>query len=187
MQELKLKMTGVSPLILHNGQMADPQNEWAKELKAISGKRHKVDADLDEMSRIEYFAGLYMTDNGPCLTDLCIEACIIAGAKKFKRGPDAKAGIFADGHADLVYDGPRSPEGLFEDKSFVLRVPVKVGQSKVVRTRPIFRSWSCVSNITYDEDVIDENEIIQFAEKAGHVCGIGDWRPKHGRFSVEKI
>ena len=68
-----------------------------------------------------------------------IEAALIRGAKKAKRGPAAKADILVESNAPLEYDGPRDPKALWENERFRLRVPVKIGTSKVMRTRPRFR------------------------------------------------
>ena len=42
---IKFKMTGVCPLLLHNGQLANPMYYYTKELKKISGKRIEVIQD----------------------------------------------------------------------------------------------------------------------------------------------
>jgi len=39
--QVKLKLTGISPLIVHNGQLADPLNRFSKLMKAVTGKRKK--------------------------------------------------------------------------------------------------------------------------------------------------
>jgi hypothetical protein len=55
-----------------------------------------------------------------------------------------------------------------------------------MRTRPIFRKWATTIQITHDTTVIDEAEVFQLLKHAGQLCGIGDWRPRFGRFSVER-
>lgn len=34
---------------------------------------------------------------------------------------------------------------------------------------------------------VDEATILQALQDAGRTAGIGDWRPRYGRFTVEKI
>ena len=41
-----LTIIGTAPLVMHNGQTADPLNKYAKMLKAISGKRKKTGGGL---------------------------------------------------------------------------------------------------------------------------------------------
>jgi len=67
--EIQVRMRGLSPLLCHNGQTADPQNAYAKAMKAVSGKRKKTDADFDEMSRLEWLAGLYRSEDDLLIPD----------------------------------------------------------------------------------------------------------------------
>jgi hypothetical protein len=181
-------------LLCHNGQTADPLNRFSKAMKVISSKRKKVDADYDQMSRIEWTAGLYMSGGRFILPDYVIESSVIGGAKKSKNGVQAKCGIFFDEDAPLTFDG--CPEGqidqavldeMFDSGDFVHKVGVKVGMSKVMRTRPIFRNWQAVVDFAYDPDVLDLRAIREILHDAGRLVGIGDWRPKYGRYSVELV
>ena len=135
------KLTSVCPMIVHNGQMADPLNKFAKALKQISSKRVKTDADYEEMARIEFMAGLYMGKDGPIIPAANIDALLINGAKKSKEGQLAKGGVFTTEHALMNYDGPRSADGLWQDDRFRFSAIVRVGQARVARMRPIFNEW----------------------------------------------
>lgn len=181
---LTTRIVGVAPFLAHNGQTADPLNKFAKAMKEISGKRKKTEADLIELARIEYLAGLYMGPNGPIIPSVMLEAAITEGAKKAKNGKLTQAGVIVDRHADLEYDGPRSTEGLLADDSFRLVNPVRIGQQKVVRTRPIFREWAADIEVKYLDDIIGERDLLAAIRAAGVYCGIGDWRPRNGRFAL---
>lgn len=52
-------------MLMHNGQLADPSNEWARAIKEISGKRAKTAADYEEMARLEWLGSLYLNQHGP--------------------------------------------------------------------------------------------------------------------------
>jgi len=102
-----LTLIGEQPgLLLHNGELANPLNPIVKEMKKISGKRSKTEADYEELARLEFQGGLYMGQDGPVIPATCIEAMLINGAKKSKEGPKAKVGIFVTKNARLEYDGP---------------------------------------------------------------------------------
>lgn len=190
---VQMQITGASPLLCHNGQTADPRNTYAKAMKAVSSKRKKTDADLDELARLEWLAGLYRSGDNLVIPDYVLESAFIAGAKKSKRGTQAKCGLFFTEHA--VLDFPGSPGAIndqalaemFETGTFVHTAGVRVGMAKVMRTRPIFREWSCVAVAQYDPDVLNLRDIEEIADDAGRLVGIGDWRPKHGRFSVTVV
>ena len=186
MKTIQLKIVGVSPFISHNGQTADPLNKFSKAIKEISGKRKKTDADYEEMARLEFLAGLYVSKGDIVLPSTVIEAAAINGAKKIKSGQQAKAGLFVEHHGTFEYEGPRNPDDLWANESFRIVSPVKIGMSKVMRTRPIFNKWSSVFTVTYVDDLINEATVLEAFKHAGQQCGVGDWRPKFGRFNVEK-
>jgi hypothetical protein len=171
-------------LILHNGQTADPLNPHSKSIAEITGKRKKTDADHREVARREWFAGLYMGDGKICVPFQMMDALLIEGAKKHKRGPAAKAGLMVEAHTRLEYDGPEEPNELWEDERFRLRVACKVGTSKVMRTRPIFHQWSLSPVVKYLPELLNPSEVQSFMIAAGVQIGLGDWRPRFGRFSV---
>lgn len=56
--------------------------------------------------------------------------------------------------------------------------------AKVMRTRPMFRHWSLKATAQFDPDVLNLRDIEEIAVDAGKLVGLGDWRPKHGRFST---
>src|SRR5258708_890598 len=146
--KLKLRIRGVSPLLMHNGQTVDPLNSFRKAFARISGKRAKTESDLEQMAKIEFLGSLYLHDGVPCLPGEVVEAAFIEGAKKQKRGPQAKAGVLSDGFWPIAYDGPRLPEELWRDERFRLSVGVRVQRNRIMRMRPIFRKWE--SNIELD-------------------------------------
>lgn len=188
---VQIKLQGVSPLLCHNGQTADPRNTYAKAMKAVSGKRKKTDADYDELARLEWLAGLYRIDGDLVIPDYVIESAMIKGAMKSKRGPQAKCGLFFTEHASLEFDGKPDTitddtlSGMFESGGFTHTIGVKVGMAKVMRTRPVFRNWNITITAQYDPDVLNMRDVEEIAIDAGKLVGIGDWRPKHGRFNAE--
>ncbi|NBT52224.1 MAG: hypothetical protein EBV86_14270 [Marivivens sp.] len=194
MKEITLKISGKTDLLLHNGQVASPLNSFAKQLKEISGKRSKTEADFEQLAKLEWFAGLYRDANEDLvIPDYVLEATMVAGAKKTKNGQLAKSGMFVDGHASLDFEG--RPDKIDEDAlhriyeggQHTLQVLVKVQQNKVLRTRPKFKNWSLTTTVMYDPDITNESTVLQAFKDAGRFVGIGDWRPKYGRFEVEVV
>ena len=183
-KNLTIKVIGIAPLIMHNGQTADPLNKYAKALREISGKRKKTEADFLEMARIEFMAGLYMDQEGPVVPSRMIEATVVAGARKSKLGKLAEAGVVVEHHAQLDYPGPRTAEALFQLAEFRLALPVRVGQVRVIRTRPIFTTWSAAIELSFLDDVINERDLKTAFRSAGAYAGFGDWRPRYGRFAL---
>jgi len=170
---------------MHSGQMVDPQNHFAKELNKFKGKRAKTESDLEMMSKIEFAAGLYKNSKNEIVLPVhVLDATLIAGAKKFKLGPQAKAGIFVESDSILEFRDKGQPDEFLYENGYIHRVNVKIGQAKIMRTRPIFEEWSATLNINFDETIIDKDEILKLISKAGEVVGLCDWRPRFGRFEI---
>lgn len=187
-QELTFKITGVSPLVLHNGRTANPLDFYAKEMKKLTSKRKKTDADYEQLAKLEWYAGLYTMDGKVVIPADLLEAAFINGAKKFKMGKQSQISMFVPAHSPLIFDGDDLPidelyakhltDGLFS-------VPVRIGTAKTIRTRPRFDVWSVQVTLNFDEDGIDESMMKQIVVKTGTDVGLGDWRPRYGRFAVE--
>ena len=187
-QQVKITIEGVCPLVMHNGRLADPLDEWAKRMKAVSSKRNKTDADIEELARLEFMGGLYYDEkNGIYIPADMIEACFINGAKKSKRGPQAKSGFFLDEDAKFEYKGPKKPDELWQNKDFVLKAKVRIMANSVMRYRPHFPKWKATFTALFFDDILSKPEIKEILETAGRIVGLGDWRPKYGRFKVTKF
>lgn len=160
-------------------------------MKAVKDKRKKTDADHDEIARLEWLAGLYRFQDELVVPDYVLEAVFINGAKKSKRGPQAKCGLFFTEHAVLNFPGKPAKiddetlSEMFASGEFAHTVGVKVNMAKVMRTRPMFRNWSLKVIAQFDPDVLNLRDVEDIAADAGKLVGLGDWRPKHGRFSAE--
>lgn len=186
LNEIKYRLTGVFPLLMHNGQLADPMNKWAKELSKYAKGKSK---DLIEARRIEFLGSLYLDDKKrPCLTADMVYSCIIEGAKARKMGKAAKAAVVeAAPTFALEYDGPKDPIKLFEHGEFGDYRGVRVGNARVMRSRPIFRGWSAEIAVLLNDGLMSLDELDLAVERAGLACGLGDYRPRFGRFKAERL
>ena len=185
--QVMLKITGLTPLIVHNGQLADPLNKFSKAMKAVTGKRKKVDADYEELARLEFLGGLYLKDSRPCMPSQALEAMMISAAKKQRKGADFKSGMLIEESPYIEYDGPTNPDELWADERFRIVAGVKVSQSRVMRTRPQFPQWSLQFGVTYIEELLNKRDIIEVATIAGWQIGLCEWRLKFGRFKADVI
>lgn len=185
--KVQYQLTSVCPMIVHNGQAADPLNPHAKALKQVSSKRGKTDSDYEELARIEFIAGLYMGKDGPIIPAMVIDSMLIGAAKKSKEGPAAKSGVFCAEHALLQYDGPRTAAELWANDAFRFSALVRVGMARISRMRPIFNEWSAVVTLNVEESVVNPARINDWFTVAGAIVGIGDWRPQHGRFEAKRL
>lgn len=185
LQTVSFQIVGVAPLIMHNGQTADPLNKFSKALKEVSGKRKKTDEDYAEMSRIEWHAGLYVDKDGyAILPSSVIESTIQEGAKKQKLGKAFKSAVFVDKDARLDIGNKKKAEELWGDDNYRDTRGVKVGMARVMRTRPIFPQWRATIELLYDDEQVNIGDVERAIRDAGTIVGICDYRPKFGRFAV---
>lgn len=184
---LRFQITGVSPLVMHSSRLSNPLDQFSRQIKRISGKRKKTEAGIEEIARLEWFGSLYLSGGEPCLPGEMLEACITRGAIAKKRGKQAKAGILCLGAFPLEYHGPREPVQLWPREEFRLTVGVRVGTGRVMRTRPIFREWSAEIEVRHNPALLNAEEVREFLAVAGESEGLGDWRPRFGRFAVSQL
>ena len=186
-ETMRFRITGVSPLLMHNGQLADSLNKFSKAMSKVSAKRSKTDADFEEMARLEFLGSLYLYNGEPCIPGEVIEGGIFGrggAARKVKKGKLASQGVFCLGPFPLEYEGPRDPKELWEGGEFALRVGASIKGNRIMRTRPKFDKWAATIEIQYNPQVVDERDIVAWMETLGSEVGIMDWRPRFGRFEV---
>lgn len=182
----RITMTGTSAVLMHNGRLADPLDPATKSLRAATAKRGKTDDDLANVSRLEMVGGLYFDpDTGPYLPADNLWATLRDAAKKTRQGKLVIEGVIITSEVNpLVYPGPRDLPSLTENPNFVFRKTVVVQRQRIVRTRPIFQQWKCDAEGILDESVLDFADLKAIADRAGQLVGIGDWRPRFGRFEA---
>ena len=177
---------------MHNGLMADPTNPAIRRMKEITSKGSKklTDSDYEERDRLEWEAGLYWdATDGAIVPSDNIERCVQLGAQKSRIGKDVQAAVFCtQPHFKLEYDGPKNLEKLYADKRFSLRKGVAIQKARIIRLRPKFPTgWSLNVEFEFDDSILNEKNLIKAIQDAGALIGLGDWRPKFGRFIVEII
>lgn len=203
-KQLNVEITGASPLMLNNVRKADPTDRITKEIKKVTSKRTKTDADLILIKRLEWLGALYTTKDGEftisgedlelgdfgdvCIRGNMIEACLIGGAKKNKLGVQFKAGMFCDGDFELDFPNRLPAAKLYGKPEFSDTRSVKLqGKTTIFTTRAFFPEWSLKFQISYLPDLINRSQIEQALEVAGTMIAIGTYRPKYGRFDVKEI
>lgn len=191
MARFRLTCTGSTPLLMHNARLSNPLDVTAKAMKRISSKRVKTEEDYEELARLEHLGGLYWdADAGPYVPGQNFERCLVDAGRITKSGKKIERGVFIETNVNpLAYTGPRDVDGLWKDENFRHAASVKVGMVRVTRTRPQFRTWSVDAEGMFDPAVINLEELAEIAATAGRMIGLGDWRPRFGRFEaqVEKV
>lgn len=187
MKTIQIKISGKSPLLMHSDRFANPLDPLAKAHKELTSKRKKTDEDHIAIARSEFIGGCYWSkDRGFFMPAQNLDACLIAAAKLQKLGTKFKQGVQVL-EDELPFEGyeKKSPIQLWDDPDHVDCRGVKVGTSKIMRYRPIFRKWSLSATIVVNDEVVNIGEVKKAAQDAGALIGLGDYRPRFGRFNVE--
>jgi hypothetical protein len=186
-ETIHLKLVGERPLLMHSGRLADPLEPIVNDLAKVTAKRMKTRADHEEIARIEWYGGLWLSNGLPCLPPEAIEGTFIAAARSRKKGKQACAGLLVEGPALLDYEGSTDPDELWKDENFRLRHGVRVKNARTMRTRALFKKWRAHVTVTFLPTLLNRAEVIEIFRVAGFQEGLGDWRPKFGKFTVEVL
>lgn len=152
-----------------------------------SKKRGKTDDDHAQLAAVEFETRLYYDEKvGVYVPGDAIHSALVEAAKSEKMGKNFKRSVMImEDKLPLIYDGPKRPQALF-DKGFYDRRTVVMQNRRIPRTRPMFQQWALEVEVTYAEENVNEVDLIRIATYAGRFVGIGDYRPKFGRFEVAK-
>lgn len=190
---IRFKLIGSDFMLQHNGQLADPKHYISRKMKQITDKKtKKTDTDIDNLERLELMGGVYWHDQtGVYLPDDVLEGTLLGGARKRRAGESIRTGCQVLGNYNkLIYDGMEKIKTLEDipdsgNHRFVKGVVLR--GVRIMRARPIFRNWSVTFDLEYAQETINRERVIEYMMIAGAEVGLGDWRPKFGRFSVEVL
>ena len=189
---VRISVTGAAPLLMHNIRLADALDPIVRDMKKITSDTNfkKTDEGIEQLARLEWMGGLYFDETmGPYVPAENMAQCIARAATATRQGKSVKRALLLLDDSPLGYDGPRNIEDLWVLPEFRDRRSVKVGQSRVSRTRPRFNRWSAEFDADLDVDFINYRDFVDIVAKGGRTEGLGDFRPRFGRFdaTVKKI
>lgn len=184
-----VKIKGVAPLKLHNGDLANPFNHYSRAMKELqaASKRNKTDEFFKQLAELEWYGGLYLNEKKqPILPTDVLTGCLYKAGKRLKKGDLIKTSVFVESDLVLEYNGPKDLAKLWEDKKFVDQCMVvnPATKSRILRTRPVFRDWGGTFKVSFDHEQVQPSQIKQILDIAGRFAGLGDARPIYGRFEV---
>jgi hypothetical protein len=192
-------LEGLKPgLLMSNGQMADPENWYARRIDEL---RNKTAAGEEvERQRIKYHitGRLYIDSKKHIVipTEM-VSSTLRKGASNANRknGRSWWSGITVMEDAPLIVDGLPEWDKLYESEEFVHRCMAKAANgAPQPRYRPIFRQWRAIVPVEIDTGILDTSTLEVIFNSAGRSVGFGDWRPsspknpgKYGRFATVEV
>jgi len=176
---------------MHNNRCVNPRDPLKKAISAITAKgKRKTEADLDELERLEFVAGLYYDEQmGPYIPSQNIRKMLIEGARKVKLGKQFESGVFITDDVPVQYDGPRDFEDMWKlrDK-FAWTTVVGNQKASILRTRPRFKQWSVEFSVILEESLVSVDDLKTALKHAEIAVGLCDGRSVGcGRFFAEVL
>lgn len=186
MEQLDLHFTGTSDLLMHRPTGVDVLSVEKQEQMKYTGKQRKTTDDYEIIKRLDWEMGLYFDEElGPYIPGVNVEIMLRDAAKLTKQGAAITRGVVViQDKLPVQYKGPRrSIEELWDANLKDYRV-VGNQQNSVMRCRPKFPGWSLDVSMTVEGTIITASDVRGIAVKAGKMIGLGDYRPRFGRFEV---
>ena len=145
-----------------------------------SAGSNRTAADDARLQELECQIALWLDSKAaPTIPEAAIRSCIETGARKLKQGPQVREGLIVDAILSFDYDKERYGVTVEElGKTAQFTVPVKVGQSRIARTRAKFDEWEATFRLETDEELVDQEQLARWLDIAGRRIGLGDWRPE---------
>lgn len=192
MQMIRVKFTGINPLLINNPQQVDPFNRFAKASKLITDKKKKTDEDIMSLRATAIESKLYFDEHLKLWVPSSWVMALIAGVS-FKKAKIAKKDIrscvfMTENKLKLTYEHMKKVKTIndvVKNEDFHVLLNLKQGQTRVCKAAPIFNDWSFETCIEFDDTIINESDIKMLLEYGAKYGGFGDFRPTYGRASVE--
>jgi osmotically-inducible protein OsmY len=193
-------------MLIHSPAGIDPTNPLSIEIRELQKKKKALGRKQDtshieaEILKKQFILGTYWdeeehkfyfpTDN--------LEAAIKAGAQKSKLGKQAEAGIRVETESGFIYlegfSHAKTLEKVYDDEvkkkdgmvfKCPVRIPPRTGSRVMSHRMQIPTKSTFEADLIVDTDIIAEKDAEQAAIAGGLYSGLGVWRPKFGRFTIE--
>lgn len=186
--QIRIRLVGERPMLMHNGRLANPIDPYVRELKKYTAKRKKTDDDHARIMELEARAAAYETEDGFLgLPTDNVWRSFYDASTAYRRGADLKRALIpVTDVVPLEVDGERVLVDVFlKDWQNIDYRSVAVSRNRTMRSRPIVRNWSCVHEFELLQDILDIEVLHPILERAGRVVGVGDFRPRFGTYTAE--
>lgn len=191
----RLELTGQTPLVLNNAQLADPTNEYTLQIRAITDKGVKMTPEEREQKEaLQWRGSLYLDDAGHVVfPGRSFIRAFRDVAPTFKEGASIDRGgvMIAEAEIPVQHDGPTDLRELYKNMKHRFRTVVNGNPTKgpkggkVTYMRPIFPVWSMSLTVVVFADILGWDKFEKIVDAAG-AQGIGNARKLgYGRFTAK--
>lgn len=171
-KEFEVEVTGIAPLLMHRFIIEEHS-------EGVSKKKKKV---YDAKEDVENCC--YRTKEGQVYlpSEWFYAALVKAGVKQLYEGKKTYKDLFKSGlvvNPDEIILSPQEYE--IDSRAVVIQ------RARIVRSRPRFEKWSASFHIQVLEDELVSAQVLKEALDDAGMNGVGDYRPRFGRFMVSKF
>ena len=167
METVSVRIRGTAALLVHRFIIEN----------SVEAKRRDQQYDVKEDAE----KALYSNGNGCFVPSTWLEACLREASKSFKgKGRSSMKSTIV---SSIFVTPEEIPLGKMTYDEIDIR-PVVIQKNRIARARPRFNTWNIGFEIEFDETKVRRETLRQILEEAGKSTGIGDYRPKFGRFEI---
>lgn len=188
--EITIKAVGTKPLLLHNVDLANPLNPWSRKMADLRGtpSKRRTEKWHEEMAYCNFMGAFYDAPEVDGIAVPCenLRQSIRGGAKATRSGPQVERALMVTVAAvPLIYDGPKTPQQLWDSGQFHLTRMIRGTGGASPTTYPIFREWAIRVPYDLDDSTLNLRDLREFAERAGRIEGLGASRKQgYGRYDA---
>ena len=172
-ERFNVTIRGTAPLLMHRFDDGQDTQTVKK-----SGKQYDKKVDAEN--------ALYKDEKGNIVhPSIHIESALIKSAVNY-RIPGQGKKTFKDAFRGGIFCEPQ----LIPHKNTKWEIDLQsvvIQRSRVMRSRPRFDEWELDFQILNIDERITPQILKDILIDAGKFCGIGDFRPRYGRFKVVKF
>jgi len=173
MKQIAVEITGIAPLLQNRFPIEEHGHNISKATK-------KVYVPEDEAKKCLYQRDGKVFQPAEHIYQSMVRAAVdfkFSGKKTFKDVVTSSIAIEPE-EIPMISDKPYEIDAR----------PVVIQRARVLKWRPKFNQWKLRFTITILDDTnISPANVKEILEKAGATKGIGDYRPRFGRFMVTKF
>jgi hypothetical protein len=188
--QITIKAVGTKPLLLHNVDLANPLNPWARKMADLRGtpSKRRTEKWHEEMAYVSFMGAFYDIPDidGPGIPSENMRRSLITAAKASRLGTQVLRSLMVTVPAvPLIYDGPRTPQAMWDAGNWHLTRMIRGTGGASPTTYPIFRDWAVRIPFELDESLLNVRDLTEIAERAGRIEGLGASRSQgYGRYDA---
>jgi len=186
--QITAKLVGTKPLLLHNVDLANPLNPWARKMTDLRGtpSKRRTEKWHEEMAYVSFMGAFYDIPgvSGVAIPAENVRRSIIDAAKAQRLGTQVLRSLMVTVAAiPLIYDGPKTPQEMWDAGKWHLTRMIRGTGGASPTTYPIFREWAVKAPFELDETLLNVRDLTEIVERAGRIEGLGASRKQgYGRF-----